>query len=620
MTHCPLLARQLVDISDDLTTAADAASASPDGPTPMQIDSTSKSAAAAAAAAAAATAAAASAGRVAPALLAGTMFAEAPHAPTAALVASELRALLTPLLTDLSDWTVKTRQRAASTLLGVVWHAGPACTDHLDGMLPSLSKSVEDDNEEVQKTVRQVIALIGEACPPSVYVPLILTQLHTADPEAGSDVSIIARRGMCLTVLSALVAGASPDALKPQLTSLSAAVAQPTFCVPPPGIDDDRAATYTATQLRLCDFLKSLISRAGVDCGAQPQAFSLYCALMRLASVPSTAGRGFESQRVALETVSLLASAAGFDSAAPLHAEHLPALCQQLVGDGSETAPATAPYANWQAHTPDWHLLQALLRQCDGATAASQLLYVVPALTRVLDPKQEPVLRGTALSLVDSLLESPSFTGAPELDDWAEDLLAALLVPNLVWRAGKAAEHVRLAAMTGVARLLPLPSLKPSQLSSQLEELMPVLTSCLDDDAVETRRVSCSAVNSLLLKLGKGGLGEDRTRKLYPELLKRLDDASDEVRMQACAPICSFFVTLDYSHDWSPDATMDKVCAGSDQPVRPLQPRTRGPCPGSIRTGVRPAWKECNHSPRVLSTPTSRARNRFIPILPEPPR
>jgi len=183
----------------------------------------------------------------------------------------------------------------------------------------------------------------------------------------------------------------------------------------------------------------------------------------------------------------------------------------------------------------------------------------LPALTRVLDPKMEPVLRGTALSLVDSLLASPSFCAAPDLDDWAEDILAALLVPNLVWRAGRAAEHVRHAAMTGVDRLLPLPALKSSQLQSQLGELMPVLHSCLDDDNSETRRISCSVTTALLRKVGKGGLGEERTRKLYPELLKRLDDASDEVRLQSCAPIVAFFESLDYSAIWNQNATFDKA-------------------------------------------------------------
>jgi len=544
-----------LDISDDVAVAAVAASGgSGTGPK----DSAAKRAADAATAASAYAAAAAAGSTHMPAeLLVGTMFASAPHPPSAALIASELGALLAPVLADLGDWTAKTRARAAHTLLGVTWHAGPACTDHLDAMLPALLKSIEDDDEEVERSVRRAVCLLGEACAPAVYVPLLVSQLYSADPEAGSDTAVVAKRGMCLSILSALSAGAEPAALRPQLPALTAAVAMPTFCVQPPGIDDDRAATYTSTQLRLVGFLRSLIGRAGADCAADPQAYSLYCALMRLAAVPSTAGRGFEAQRRAVEALVLLAAAAGHLDTAPLHAHHMPRLVLELVGDGTD-APSTAPFAKWQAATPQWHLLQALLRQCDGATAASQLLGVVPALAHVLDPKQEPVLRGTGLALLNSLLASEAFCTAPDLDDWAELILQAMLVPNLVWRSGKAAEHVRLAAMAGIAKLLPLSALTPGQLKAQIEEALPVLTSSLDDDNNETRRLGCVAIEATLTKLGVGGLENERMRKLYPELLKRLDDASDVVRLQVCGTLVAYLRSARYSPMWDDVHNLDK--------------------------------------------------------------
>ncbi|KOO31762.1 heat repeat-containing protein 2 [Chrysochromulina tobinii] len=429
--------------------------------------------------------------------------------------------------------------------------------NHLDAMLPALLKSIEDDDEEVERSVRRAVCLLGEACAPAVYVPLLVSQLYSADPEAGSDTAVVAKRGMCLSILSALSAGAEPAALRPQLPALTAAVAMPTFCVQPPGIDDDRAATYTSTQLRLVGFLRSLIGRAGADCAADPQAYSLYCALMRLAAVPSTAGRGFEAQRRAVEALVLLAAAAGHLDTAPLHAHHMPRLVLELVGDGTD-APSTAPFAKWQAATPQWHLLQALLRQCDGATAASQLLGVVPALAHVLDPKQEPVLRGTGLALLNSLLASEAFCTAPDLDDWAELILQAMLVPNLVWRSGKAAEHVRLAAMAGIAKLLPLRALTPGQLKAQIEEALPVLTSSLDDDNNETRRLGCVAIEATLTKLGVGGLENERMRKLYPELLKRLDDASDVVRLQVCGTLVAYLRSARYSPMWDDVHNLDK--------------------------------------------------------------
>ena len=129
----------------------------------------------------------------------------------------------------------------------------------------------------------------------------------------------------------------------------------------------------------------------------------------------------------------------------------------------------------WDVHSSEWHLLQALLRQCDGATAAALLLEFALPLTALLDPKHDPTLRLTALGTLDHLLGSDSFCAAPPLAEWAEHLLAAMLLPNLVWRAGRAAEHVRLAAMLCVSRLLPLALVTPPQLSAAMESALPVL-------------------------------------------------------------------------------------------------------------------------------------------------
>ena len=51
----------------------------------------------------------------------------------------------------------------------------------------------------------------------------------------------------------------------------------------------------------------------------------------------------------------------------------------------------------------------------------------------------QQALRGAALALMDALLSTPSFCSAPELNDWAELICAAMLGPHLVWRSGRAA-------------------------------------------------------------------------------------------------------------------------------------------------------------------------------------
>jgi len=252
--------------------------------------------------------------------------------------------------------------------------------------------------------------------------------------------------------------------------------------------------------------------------------------------------------------VEQLAVCAGHSDSAGLHAVHMPALLAQIIGEDA--------YQRWQIDSSDWHLTQTLLRQCDGAAAAAALLQVMPVLAKMLDPKQEPTLRLTALSVIDHLLSSDGFTTAADIADWAEDILSALLLPNLVWRAGKAAEHVRLASSLCLSKLVPLAALTRSALREHWVAALPQIVSCLDDDNATTRTYTCTALAASLPRLGAEGLSAENTRQIYPELLKRLDDASDDIRLQVCGPLVEFFRCCNYSATYDPAANFDKTNYG----------------------------------------------------------
>ena len=86
-----------------------------------------------------------------------------------------------------------------------------------------------------------------------------------------------------------------------------------------------------------------------------------------------------------------------------------------------------------------------------------------------------------------------------------------------------------------------------------------MIITALDDDNVDTRRAGCAVIDALLQKLGSTRLEHERARKLYPELLKRLDDASDDVRLRACAPISALFGAMNYCANWSDTCNFDKA-------------------------------------------------------------
>ncbi len=68
---------------------------------------------------------------------------------------------------------------------------------------------------------------------------------------------------------------------------------------------------------------------------------------------------------------------------------------------------------------------------------------------------------------------------------------------------------------------------------------VPVLKSCLSDDDAATRHITCLALSRLFkgLPLYFDFMG---VRDLYPELMKRLDDSSDQVRLASMVMLKSF--------------------------------------------------------------------------------
>lgn len=120
--------------------------------------------------------------------------------------------------------------------------------------------------------------------------------------------------------------------------------------------------------------------------------------------------------------------------------------------------------------------------------------------------------------------------------DNAGQLLQQGLLPNTIWRVGLVASTIRKVAIAcilslGKRNLLPLATLEPIFM-----EMLPVLKSCLGDDDATTRHLTCLTFSSMLNVLHHS-LSDEAVRLLYPELLKRLDDSNDAIRLSACAAI-----------------------------------------------------------------------------------
>ncbi len=68
----------------------------------------------------------------------------------------------------------------------------------------------------------------------------------------------------------------------------------------------------------------------------------------------------------------------------------------------------------------------------------------------------------------------------------------------------------------------------------QEAQLLPSIIQCMDEDYyAETRVMACHALHAGLLLAGVH-LSVPQLRTVYPEILKRLDDSSNDVRCEVC--------------------------------------------------------------------------------------
>lgn len=118
-----------------------------------------------------------------------------------------------------------------------------------------------------------------------------------------------------------------------------------------------------------------------------------------------------------------------------------------------------------------------------------------------------------------------------------------ILVPNLQWHAGKTAAAIRTAAVSCLWALISSEVLSEEQIQQVQETLMPHILTTLEEDSQMTRLISCQIINRFL-KSSSGIIDPDKFIRIYPELLKRLDDVSHEVRLAATSALVTWLACI----------------------------------------------------------------------------
>ena len=208
----------------------------------------------------------------------------------------------------------------------------------------------------------------------------------------------------------------------------------------------------------------------------------------------------------------------------------------------------------------------------EGTSIADESLAV---FTSAGEQSRDPRLRAAMLRAMDAAFEEPppgpdgvfmrenrggALIGG--LDRRAVAILETVVLESLVWRAGATAAAARYAAVVCLGTMLrrslffsSSPRRSESNASTLLvsrrallavllkhhSSLLPGVFSAMEEDYyAETRKAACYALDGVLATAGVD-LGDELRRATYPEILKRMDDSRDDVRVAAARCARRFF-------------------------------------------------------------------------------
>ena len=135
-----------------------------------------------------------------------------------------------------------------------------------------------------------------------------------------------------------------------------------------------------------------------------------------------------------------------------------------------------------------------------------------------------------------------------------QTLLDETIVPVCVWRAGKVAAALRKGSVSCLQRLLEFRLVTADVLVAALGSgfepgpLEPVLKSCLDDDDADVRFMTCGILRFLFTAV-EGRLDTEQVRNFYIELMKRMDDSNDRIRIECAAAFEKFMASVPRNYD-----------------------------------------------------------------------
>ncbi|KAE8283195.1 Dynein assembly factor 5, axonemal [Larimichthys crocea] len=434
------------------------------------------------------------------------------------LVVRNLGRLVPAITHDVTDWLVPTRVRTSQLLSVLLLHTEDHSTQHLQPLLATLYQACTDTEKEVVSNCLAAAKLLGTFVPPVVFLKLLLD--HVTTPSSSSH------PWTPLMVLAAVLGGCPKPLLKPHLEQIANTLAQPDVC------QEYQQVMYLEQLLTCVDVL---LHQCDSDCGSVSlQVLQVLITVQSLSTEPHLIEK-------ALESAQLLCKVQGLDSRMELYRQHMGQLLDWLA----------ASVNTWSSYSPQRLQLNIIVIQ-SGPVIGEFVSQLMPLLRCSLQSDKDPEMRMSIFTMLAKLLLDATNTldSQGHFREESEKFLCNVLLPNLVWHAGRTAAAVRTSALSCLLALLHGGAITPGQLLCLEEKLIPLVLSALDEDSQMGRLLACRSLSTTVRLIGTS-LHPEALNKIYPELLKRLDDSSEEVRSVALQALGLWLTSL--TKDYNPE-------------------------------------------------------------------
>ncbi|KAF2976700.1 hypothetical protein EK904_009227 [Melospiza melodia maxima] len=234
------------------------------------------------------------------------------------------------------------------------------------------------------------------------------------------------------------------------------------------------------------------------------------------------------------KTMSSLAAVQQLESFHGLYKQHIIQLLEWLA----------VSCEGWSCYSPEVLQFEVITTH-SGAVIGEALDDFVLVLRTCLQPNRDPQMRLKLFTVLSQLLQKASETINSQglFPSYLETVIKDILAPNLQWHAGRTAAAIRATAVLCLWALIHCEMLSPKEILRVKDELMPQIIASMDEDSKITRLMACRIVDVFLKVCGRQ-FDADKFKNTYTEVLKRLDDASCEVRLAAAHTLANWFKCL----------------------------------------------------------------------------